>query len=723
MFVMVNDGSVLEKGEWSGSEQAVLVLRTFIFDVLASGVSVTLLQGCEFRNSKVRCAFAQELYVLMRYIQVLSFVFEQRFDPNARQRLSSVLWEVAVDAKASLGTQEAASSSQPAQGTKVANLDDGLEQLAKIFVSKNPQHVSRALFAVFVAHCILLPSIPISARAYRLPELDAELVSELSDNFLPNMFSIIPTLSPPTNRRWLDIDGRLFVSLVHFLMTGNHAIQAAIGAAAAARLDSILSSAGLTTDIEILRTKYKLGTAVTETDKDRPSSPRPLLAFNHPVFDEDLADVNVDADVESSDEEVSGTDHMHFGEGTVFKDTAHWHNHKRAILPKYLGGEDPRPTDPWQRKKKMRRDQIFMARMNKHAHTLTGALGVQLQRQVIPLAGRSAKQGKEVKRSAHAQVADEAPADARDKKGKGKKEKEPKLSSADKLRQKIKAEKETKSVDDLTTWWDEQLSKMTKMTLAERIAYTELLQRSAKAKEGWLAVEIRLWRLHLELSDWTSQPDEQQDSIHDRYSVSVMRLVKHLYEMSPVSPTIMRLLSSVLTTLGFDSGYVTSFESSFETDPSKVDKSDRKPRFDFIKLIKKSGSSVYKFLKIREHPIIWQLRLFGEFMDRSMDSASDRRVLFKPDAWQRTVLDCLDDNGHSVLVVGELDARPILSSLLIAISSSHECWQNLHLLLRNGEDSPRHGQRHPCLRRSNQGIGQPNCGRSLCAIQQELDFW
>jgi ATP-dependent RNA helicase DDX60 len=237
------------------------------------------------------------------------------------------------------------------------------------------------------------------------------------------------------------------------------------------------------------------------------------------------------------------------------------------------------------------------------------------------------------------------------KKGKGKKEKEPKLSSADKLRQKIKAEKETKSVDELTLWWDEQLAKMGKMSLQDQITQTELLQRSAKAKEGWLAVEIRVWRLHLELLDWIAQADLELDKVQDWCTVKIMRMVKTLYEMSPISPSVLGILASVLISLGF-ADYIPSYEAPFEADPSKVEK-DRKPRFDFVKLVKKSGSAVHKFMKIKEHPIIWQLRLFGEFMDRSMDSAPDRRVLFKPDAWQRKVLDCLDDDGHSVLVVGK----------------------------------------------------------------------
>jgi hypothetical protein len=44
---------------------------------------------------------------------------------------------------------------------------------------------------------------------------------------------------------------------------------------------------------------------------------------------------------------------------------------------------------------------------------------------------------------------------------------------------------------------------------------------------------------------------------------------------------------------------------------------------------------------------------FWEYMDRSMDSAPDPRIGFEPDAWQREVLDGLDEPKTSLLVVGE----------------------------------------------------------------------
>lgn len=60
---------------------------------------------------------------------------------------------------------------------------------------------------------------------------------------------------------------------------------------------------------------------------------------------------------------------------------------------------------------------------------------------------------------------------------------------------------------------------------------------------------------------------------------------------------------------------------------------DRDLAFNFIKLLKsKSNKAVHKFMAIKEDPVIWQLRVFGENMDCSIDSAPDPRVSFQPDA-------------------------------------------------------------------------------------------
>jgi hypothetical protein len=53
MFVMLNDGGTPAEDDHDMATR-VLIQRNLIFCLLTSGIAVTLLQGAEFRDSKVR---------------------------------------------------------------------------------------------------------------------------------------------------------------------------------------------------------------------------------------------------------------------------------------------------------------------------------------------------------------------------------------------------------------------------------------------------------------------------------------------------------------------------------------------------------------------------------------------------------------------------------------------------------------------------------------------
>lgn len=227
---------------------------------------------------------------------------------------------------------------------------------------------------------------------------------------------------------------------------------------------------------------------------------------------------------------------------------------------------------------------------------------------------------------------------------KGKKEA---LSSADRIRLANQAKKQAKEDDSNVAWWQEQLGSLEDRPTTGKITAIEHLMRNKRTKEGWLYIESRLYRIHLEFSRWLETLDRESQPEHDRFTVSIMCMVKEIYESKELFPTAAVKLASCLTSLGLDD-YIESFENV-----ATVSGEDRKLNFDFVKLVKsKSGHAVHKWMRISEPSVVWQLRLFGEYMDRSMDSSSDPRVSFKPDAWQRKVLDCLDRN-ESVLVAGE----------------------------------------------------------------------
>ena len=223
----------------------------------------------------------------------------------------------------------------------------------------------------------------------------------------------------------------------------------------------------------------------------------------------------------------------------------------------------------------------------------------------------------------------------------GKKEKP--VSSKEKLLAEISAKKSKKDTDELQVWWEGRLGELFSFDLDKSLRALTDLERNPRTLGGWLRDEVLLYRLHLTISKWIGQvTDQDSGAVRDYYTVTIMRIVKEISESRNLTLTIHQTISTVLNVLGFESFVA----------PPPVSQLDRYLCFRFVKLVRsKTGRPLYEFMRITEDPITWQLRLFGEFMDRSMGSKPDPRVSFDPDTWQREVLDCID-RKESILVVG-----------------------------------------------------------------------
>lgn len=185
-----------------------------------------------------------------------------------------------------------------------------------------------------------------------------------------------------------------------------------------------------------------------------------------------------------------------------------------------------------------------------------------------------------------------------------------------------------------------------RLPMNERIHQTDLLRiRNPRAAEGWLAVEVPLYRLDLELRAWINHLTPDAPLIQDRFRVNILKMIRE--QANRATPTAKRILSSVLSAIGF-SAFTPSLLSG-------ENQHDHEMTFEFVKVTKKSGSPVHSFMKLDEHPVRWLLRCFGNYMDRSLDSMPDDRVQFAPDLWQRKVLDSLDEDA-SILVVAPTSA-------------------------------------------------------------------
>ncbi|KAI0310817.1 hypothetical protein OF83DRAFT_1153629, partial [Amylostereum chailletii] len=626
MFIMLNDGGV-PTNEPLQSE-CILLQRMFIVDLLFDGVAVSSLRDAEFRDSKI-----------------FSFVFEHIYHPNAAtpMRLSNAR----QDALQTLTVEYVGRRPRLGDGMLLArpamqgqSLDSILEHfvgtIALVQGAQNTDTLFVTLIHLFVAHCLLLPTTSVTQRARRMDTLNHSLQKKLLHNVLPVTYLTLEFVVLKSNTA-VDCDGRIFSAMLHFIISNpSVSVKDVVGPGIFRRVVAICGALTTKPDFGALISAHPHPAEVVQQGTEQ-QSPLTFLPFSHAVLDGELASVHITVAANSED---IGTD-VKFNQGTVFHDVHHWHAHKRTILPKHLGGQNTEPATEEERLKRLRTNQFLMKTMQQLAATLTGASGGSLSRIVIPPVGDKSRSSK-LSPLQLSSVQRSPP----------KKGKSVALSSANKIRQQ-KAEADRAKKDAVSVeWWSQQQAKLIKLTdIPAKLAAVRLLSRNPRTEHGWLAVEVALYQMNLEIMQWIADPARESDAVRDRYTVSLLRQAKDLFAKPGLTPAVTATLEAILTSIGF-ADYTPTLIAG-----ATVLEGARPMSFTFTKLLKsKSKRPVHKFMHITEDPVTWQLRAFGEFMDRSMDSQPDPRVAFHPDAWQRKVLDCLDQKDCSVLVVAPTSA-------------------------------------------------------------------
>ena len=504
-------------------------------------------------------------------------------------------------------------------------------------------HLFWELTSLFFLHIIILPTLPVSERARPHEDLNGDLVAMLVGTFLPKINPVMASFILKSNR-FVDIDGRVFTRILRYTISNSHrqtnALTELVGPEISSRLETMWRSVNAPPpDFMKLSTRFPNRGNPEPSSSDGPE-PFTLLPFHNHIFDEELADVHVRV---SDEDQTSSYPYLEFCHGTPFTDTNHWHDNHRAILPKHLGGEGWKDADERSRQLRLRRGQRFMMHMQRLSASLTGASGGVLRQILITSTGRKVSGITDDSSICKPQRDEKVPVN-RQKKSK------PVTPARERIRQEHAQEK--KAVEDSSSqkWWLEQLRQVeTIATYENKMSRFRNLLRNPRVGSKWLSVEVRLYHLHLTIQQWIDEHDPENTAIHDRYAVSIIRAVKELYTSDSLTETALGILATIMISLGFE-----DYIPPLEDDASRKLQPDRALAFGFIKLLKsKSHKPIYKFMAIKEDPVVWQLRVFGEYMDRSMDSAPDHRVSFQPDAWQREVLDGLDEPKRSLLVVGK----------------------------------------------------------------------
>lgn len=299
-----------------------------------------------------------------------------------------------------------------------SSLDDVLEASANAFGSLNSDKHSSALLYLFLAHAHVLRTIPLHARAQRIPRPSDDLIKTL-ESFLASAFSSVAAairqlpLTDALND--IDIDGRVFYLLVNEVLTASSASETGdlvelLGPTVHQAAEALWARVSVKTqpDFAALRADFP------SESNELPSLPaardtETVLPFSNPVSDEHLKDVHV----ATAERDTAATIQNQLPRDSKFDDVTYWENPK-PVLPTHLGGPAPPVLDARARKKRDRKEQRFseylrihessyafadrqfrftVAAMQKSAASLTGASGASLKQQAIPAVGKRSASG------------------------------------------------------------------------------------------------------------------------------------------------------------------------------------------------------------------------------------------------------------------------------------------------------------------------------------------
>ena len=307
-------------------------------------------------------------------------MLEQRFDVDAARKFSGVIQRPFEASSRALQTADSQRRSVAGLSLPDAPLASGipidsvLTELVKLLLTGHDRGSTSELTYLFALHCLLVTTLSIDERARLLDDLHPDLMNILLTTFLPKVYIALESLTSGPGVI-VDFDGRVFVSLVRFVIThSDTSIASLLDPEMFSRMEQIWSSAHAPLiHLSKLASQFPnpAGSVVLSTATDTKSIT--LLPFNNPVFESELASVHIRVADSIPDLQTTAPE---FSQGTTFSDTKHWHNHKRTILPKHLGGDEPKPATARLRQRKLRNEQFFMASLQRLANSLTGTVGI-----------------------------------------------------------------------------------------------------------------------------------------------------------------------------------------------------------------------------------------------------------------------------------------------------------------------------------------------------------
>ncbi|KAI0024132.1 hypothetical protein F4780DRAFT_725926 [Xylariomycetidae sp. FL0641] len=324
-----------------------------------------------------------------------------------------------------------------------------------------------------------------------------------------------------------------------------------------------------------------------------------VLPFAHPVLDEFLASIKLEPT--ESDTDV--------GDSNIFQELTHWHNAKKPLDLKRF----PQKPAPYM----MKKAQWFSADMEKYSKSLTSASGKDIKPETIfvsdsqPVSDKASKHtNKSVSKA----------------KGPGQKTRKQQILEESQAFKNRNAE--TKSNAAVTIWQGASHVLAKEENLVKR--FTKALKYFHQLSEdnrSTIDGEASLYLCDILYRAWREYHKESGGG----HNLDVVAL---LYDRTIQTTQMTGMTSQVVKILEM-------LSLSLRINIIRaINKPDKSRKLSFRPAIEQEP----KVMQMPIEPVEFQLQFCGPYLERSFDAQEDTRVPFKPDAWQRSVLDGIDQD-------------------------------------------------------------------------------
>lgn len=616
-FLMCHDGVVASHATLPSSRaqhyaNQKLVLRQMILGIITKGYNVALLHEIEWRDAKAMTVVIQAS---------MQDVLQEHIAPTEENTNNGDMAELV----AKLPSVPNASTFEACDIIMVLAVAQSL---------LHPQSTEASVHAAsaVLMHHVIKQELPLSKRCFSSVTLSDELreastaIIVAADVALRDA-NVQSQMQPEDNEGLIDLfDGRLLAAMAGLAPSS---LTGGLFARHTMLLDAVRHL--LTThDAKDLTIAEPQDTPTATGNGHLPvqNESTKVLPFTNQVFDAHLRCIwpSIDATAIDRDSPASAR---------IFQEIHHWHNTKPLTVKQ-------RPVASardvmWA----MKRNQWYMADMQKYAASLTNAVGQSLEPETIVLSQAKsatvshAKSSKDTDKKSD--TAPEASSKASSKAGKAAAptKKQAMLNSIAQESARKEQLANQKVIDAWHAVCKKTLALEKDPKKAHRLA-RDYLKSLTSVKRKVLEAEVRLYMLNCLLQVWSAGCQKNDKALD--LAALIWYSAKQTADCS-MSKTIADDIATAVHVM--------------QLPPvATPNATEEKRALPFILALTRDSSSMYAIGMPRKE---FQLQYCGPYLDRSIDSAPDARVEFDPDGWQRRVLDGIDAN-KSLLVVAPTSA-------------------------------------------------------------------